>query len=126
MNYENETNFQLNKRLLELVWSGDAITEIYQHKLGKKLKTFSHAMFKTCGSNEEFKVNYCTDWSVTMPLAIEHGVELSPRYNGWWFAGVVESYTCEEDPLSFAGVTICECPLRAIVICLIKKLESKK
>ena len=126
MDYETATNFELNKRLLELTCDpSDGIVGIYQHRLAGKMKAFSHALFKVEGCDDELKINYCTDISVTWPLMIKYGVELSPCYNGLWFAGVVESYTNEEEPLYYNGITIREDPLRAIVICLIKTLESK-
>jgi hypothetical protein len=120
MNYENATNTELNQSLARILYDFD----------GWELSGFGDSFYRF-GANgtamcAQSISDYCADWSATMPLAIEHGVELSPCCNGWWFAGVVESYTREEDPLSFAGVTICKFPLRAIVICLIKKLESKK
>ena len=120
MNYAKARDFELNKRLLELSCPLDStITETYEHRLAGKLKTFSHVMFKVDGCDEEFKINYCTDWNATMPLAIEYGVELSPCFNGWWFAGIVDTYTNEEEVLSYRGITTSESPLRAIVSCLI-------
>jgi hypothetical protein len=128
MNYETATDFELNEKLLMLVAekNGDKIAETRPHRLAEKMKCFSHVVFRLRDCHEELKVNYCTDWNATMPLAIEYGVELSPCFNGWWFAGVVDSYTYEEEVLSYSGITTCENPLRAIVICLIKVLEANK
>lgn len=119
MNYNTATDFELNKRLLELSCPLDTtITEVYEHRLAGKLKTFSHVMFKVDGCDDEFKVNYCTDWNVTMPLAIEYGVSLihddqSGKYGV--VIGLNEQIWVEK----------CK-TLRTIVICLIEVLESQQ
>ncbi|WOQ95744.1 hypothetical protein R4538_07885 [Vibrio cholerae] len=97
-------------------------------KDGKLSKT--GGSFHSCGIDGSASYvqpipKYCTDISATWPLMIEHGIELSPCFNGWWFAGVVDSYTHDEEVLSYSGITTCENPLRAVVACLIKVLESK-
>ena len=129
MNYETATDFELNMRLAKALGF-----DIFNDQCAS-LKSKSSSVLIDChGEQGEVdgsiiicrEVNYCTDWNATMPLAVEHGVELSPCYNGWWFSGVVESYTHEEEVLSYSGITVCEGTLRSIVICLIKVLESKQ
>lgn len=120
MNYETATDRELNGRLLELI-HGEVVNywclsddETYIYDCGPAGDAFHKIDL----------LDYCADISATWPLMIEYGVELSPCFNGWWFAGVVDSYTYEEEVLSYSGITTCENPLRAIVICLIKVLEA--
>ena len=122
MNYETATNNQLEDRLASLV--GFKPTE-FDELACAVVRSLKAEGCVDLYEKETPSPDYCTDISVTWPLMIKHGIELSPCYNGWWLSGVVESYTYEEEPLSYSGVTICEDPLRAIVICLIKVMESK-
>ena len=69
---------------------------------------------------------YCTNWNATMPLAIEHSIELSPCYSGRYYAGIVETYKHEEVSSDYFAQTFDIDPLRAVVICLIKKLERPR
>ena len=64
---------------------------------------------------------YCTDWNATMPLALINGVCIHSLCGGDYKAfEVYEKYNVlESDIADEQGV------LRAIVICLIKVLESK-
>ena len=120
MNYETFSNAELNQSLACLVYELDG------WELSDSGGSFYHCGVDGGSTYAQPVPSYCTDWNATMPLAIEHGVELSPCYNGRWFAGVVESYTHEEEVLSYSGITNCNDPLRAIVICLIKKLDGEK
>lgn len=129
MNYETDTDFKLNMSLAKALGF-----DIFNDQCASLKSKPSSVLIDCHGEQGDVEgsifickeVNYLTDPSVTWPLMIKHGIELSPCYNGLWFAGVVESYTNEEEVLSYSGITVCEDPLRAIVICLIKTLESKK
>lgn len=125
MNYESATDFELNKRLLELTCHpDDTITDIYQHRLAGKLKLFSHAMFKVEGCDDELSVNYCTDWNATMPLAVEHGLDIElPTELLGGIGQITKHIECNTDIM--VEFVIGDNPLRAIVICLIKVLENK-
>lgn len=122
MNYETATSRDLNIKLTSL-----ELKDRYRDAKSIELDDGQNCFWVDRIGFSSFEIKkYCTDISATWPIMIEHGVELSPCYNGWWFAGVVESYTNEEEVLSYSSITVCEDPLRAIVICLIKTLESKK
>lgn len=61
---------------------------------------------------------YCTDWNAVMPVAVEHRVSLIQPDEA------EANWSCC-DVYGFVGAQS-DNPLRAIVICLIKILESKQ
>ncbi|WP_001008621.1 hypothetical protein [Vibrio cholerae] len=119
MNFETATDQELEQALACLVYKCEG------WELSKTGGSFHSCGIDGSASYVQPIPKYCTDISATWPLMIEHGIELSPCFNGWWFAGVVDSYTHDEEVLSYSGITTCENPLRAVVACLIKVLESK-
>ena len=119
MNYETATDFELNRRLLELSCDDDVeIINIRKHNLSGKLTCFSHAVFTAKHDSVTFeeKVNFCTDWNATMPLAVEHKVSIIPSIKEDYYRAI---------PV-IGGAVHSKKPLRAIAICLIKVLESKQ
>ncbi len=121
MDFETATDQELNVKLTEL-----ELTKRYPQAKSIEFDGRQNCFWVNSVGFSSFKVEeYCTDISATWPLMIEHGIELSPCFNGWWFAGVVDSYTHDEEALSYSGITTCENPLRAVVVCLIKTLENK-
>lgn len=125
MNYENATDTELNIRLTSLVY-----------KLDGWECTPMGTIFFHCGVDggqfyEQKVINYCTDWSATMPLAVEYGV--TPLLDDGFGYATTDPYECYEphgasEEGGFFAVKIDHDtpPLRAIVICLIKVLESKQ
>lgn len=120
MNYDTATDFELEVKLHTIVSKRPHVKAPNENQ---------RIYFTSADDGDQVEIvnvpRYCTDWDATMPLAVEYGVELSPCFDGWWFAGVVKSYSYEEEVLDYSGITTCEHPLRAIVICLIKVLEAK-
>ena len=123
MNYEKSTDFQLNVKLAELL--GLDLFECQDPAI--KSKSSSVLICDNSGSSKEF--NYCKYWNTTMPLAIEHGItalscddvyEVSYDYEA-----PTGSYGCGETLSSHINVEKSGV-LRAIVICLINKLEGNQ
>lgn len=115
MNYETASDFELNKRLAELLGfkfrvDGDKLILAIKHQ----------------GSNVisiEGTVDYCTDWNATMPMAVEHGAYYYPSKNGYEGRVVTKQ---DRNGHYYNQKSNEDNPLRAIVICLIKVLESKQ
>ena len=113
MNYETATNIELNFELARKLnlrpyknpeEGGDAV-----------MVTADHGFYKW--------IDYCTDWNATMPLAVEHGVYYYPSKNGYEGRVVTKQ---DRNGHYYNQKSNEDNPLRAIVICLIKVLESKQ
>ena len=125
MNYDKSTNEELNGRLLELLHG-----EQVNHFALSDDKTFVYDCGPTGDSFYRIDLlDYCTDWNATMPLAIEHGVSVlscDGAYEvSYDYYAPVGSFGTEE-LLTWHVEVDKGMVLRAIVICLIKLLESKK
>ncbi|MBY8037769.1 hypothetical protein KW500_18515 [Vibrio fluvialis] len=68
--------------------------------------------------------SYCTDWNATMPLAIEHGLDIELPIARLGGIGQITKYIAGNTDI-MVDFVIGDNPLRAIVICLIKALEAK-
>ncbi|EGR2446758.1 TPA: hypothetical protein ACMDTO_000151 [Vibrio cholerae] len=117
MNYETATDRELNDKLLEMI-HGEVVR--YWHLSDDETYIYD------CGpTGEDFhKIDikdYCTDWNATMPLMIEHGLTLSPVS---WPEECIGQWGCETNDDRDISVFLTD-PLRAVVVCLIKILESK-
>lgn len=109
MNYEKFSDAELNQTLTGILF---------------KLDQWDLADSGRCFFMEDAKgelhiqsvVSYCTDWNATMPLAVEHKVSIIPSIKEDYYRAI---------PV-IGGAVHSKNPLRAIVICLIKVLESKQ
>jgi len=72
---------------------------------------------------ENYK-DYCTDWNATMPLAVDHGLDIELPTEILGGIGQITKYIAGDTDIMVEFV-IGDNPLRAIVICLIKVLENK-
>lgn len=126
MNYENASDTELEDRLADLVGFKPTDMQIAAREFVNALKESEDCMVRTSvrGYKTSTSPNYCTDWNATMPLAVEHRVCLkSPiKANEMWVAIWNE---CGGIWTPNELQTKSKSPLRAIVICLIKVLESK-
>ena len=126
MNYDRATNKELSVRLAELLrldvdWYRTGLFESLTESCRSSGIHIEESEDGCLFIDGEF-VNYCTNWNATMPLADEHEIQTA-SWEGLWMAGYYD--------LSFAAYKPKVCHydgsrLRAIVICLIKKLELEK
>ncbi|EJL6757187.1 hypothetical protein NMS84_001399 [Vibrio cholerae] len=115
MNFETATDLELEQALACLVYKCEG------WKLSK-----TGGSFCSCGiDGSTFYVQpipkYCTDISATWPLMIEHGVSVNALSGGDYKA--FEIY--EKSGLHGNDIADENGLLRAVVVCLIKVLESK-
>lgn len=116
MNHEEMSNFELNKKLADLLG-------IYWHSrpssndLHEWVYSDNYAQCDTRTNPAVDLADYCTDWNATMPLAVEHEITLDKIDGYGW--GASQLYT----DISFSCY---DNPLRAIVICLIKAMENNQ
>lgn len=119
MNYEEATNQELNQRLTRLVFN------LGNWSVGRCGRIFY--MINAGGHHTHSVVKFCTDWGQTMPLAIEHGISVlscGGDYEvSYDYYGPSGAHGCDEELTWHINVKRHEV-LRAIVICLIKKLEQ--
>ena len=124
MNYETATNNQLEDRLAKLI--GFKPTE-FDELACAVVRSLKAEGCVDLDEKETPSPDYCTDWGATMPLAIEHGITLlfcSGSYEvSYDYEAPTGSYGCGEILSSHIDVEKSGV-LRAIVICLINKLES--
>lgn len=122
MNYEALSDTELNQSLACLVYDLDG------WELSDSGGSFYHCGVEGEATYVQPVPVYCTDWGETMPLAIEHGIttlSCGDSYEvSYDYEAPTGSYGCGEILSSHidaekSGV------LRAIVICLINKLESE-
>ncbi|ENI4487183.1 hypothetical protein ABXZ88_003054 [Vibrio fluvialis] len=115
MNYETATNIELNFELARKLnlrpyknpeEGDDAVRVEFRNKAGFKW------------------IDFCTDWNATMPLAVEHGLDIELPIACLGGIGQITKYI-EGDTDIMVEFVIGDNPLRAIVICLIKVLEAK-
>lgn len=109
MNYETASVDVFNKRLANLLgvnWSASAQDGLIV-------------------PGQSSSVNYCENWGDIMPLFVKYGISIETadatpcgKVSAW------EAYCLMVDDWCFHRV-VDKCPLRAIVICLIKVLEAK-
>lgn len=120
MNHETATNEELELKLAKL-------TTIEESGEYKQLK--HNGLW--IGSDYP---KYCTDWNVTMPLAVDYEISLLKANDGYTslykWDWIDSHWSDDMDDLAVDGDEFIfhadKDPLRAIVICLIKVLESKK
>lgn len=115
MNYEKFSDAELNQTLTGILF---------------KLDQWDLADSGRCFFMEDAKgelhiqpvVSYCTDWTATMPLSIEHKVNIQWALNDNFMVSCRNVYGRSAPTQGDLSTN----PLRAIVICLIKVLESKQ
>lgn len=118
MNYETATDLELEIKLAEIV-----LKSRYKKAKSIEFDGSHHCFWVDNVGFSSFKIDeYCTDISATWPLMIEHNLTLSPCS---WPEDSIGQWGCETNDDRDISV-FCENPLRAIVICLIKVLESKQ
>lgn len=111
MNHYAATNEVLNNKLAELT----IVEENGEHK---------HLLHSGLWIGSDCP-NYCSDWNATMPIAVDQGLDIELPTE--WLGNIgtitknVEFGTDIQVDFSHK-----ESSLRAIVICLIKVLESEK
>lgn len=113
MNHETATDFELNKRLAELMaWRYESGIKSVEYDEQQKCFWVENVGFQSFGIE-----NYCTNWSDIMPIVVELKIKLDPRRSlpklGWMASLDDQNYTVGKSPQ------------RALVICCIKVLESK-
>ncbi len=140
MNYQTATNFELNKRLAELI--GMQIADVFDSPFNYATSQKDAITRKTeyesrCPNTVWARKNgepweqfvFTHDWCQTMPLAVKFGVTPILE-DGYYFATndpyeVYQPHGKNESDGFFQVSMDEETPLRAIVICLIKILEAK-
>lgn len=127
MNYETATNYQLNTRLADLIGmrvatADDAPFNYHANDITpeERFSAYRERYPDTvwCLKDGEPWEQYVftSDWNATMPLAVDNEITLDKIDGYGWTASRIYTditHSCHSDPL------------RAIVICLIKALESK-
>ncbi|HDZ9140643.1 TPA: hypothetical protein RUY86_002399 [Vibrio cholerae] len=113
MDFETATDQELNVKLTEL-----ELTKRYPQAKSIEFDGRQNCFWVNSVGFSSFKVEeYCTDISATWPLMIEHRVSLIQPDSA------EANWSCC-DMYGFDGAQS-EQPLRAVVVCLIKVLESK-
>lgn len=118
MNYESATDKELEIRLTSLIYNLDG------WEISPMGTMFFHCGIDGSGFYEQSVINYCTDWNATMPLAVEHGLDIELPTEWLGNHGTITK-NIEFGTDIYVDFTSDDSPLRAIVICLIKVLESK-
>ena len=127
MNYETATDFELNKRLAELLaLSFDVNEDCRLGGLGaiSKVMLIVPTIDSRFSTHDYVDFNPCNNWNDIMPIAVELGVTLIPDNCLSHFA----YYKLELDVDGYSS-ELCEydsSPQRALVICCIKVLEAQK
>ncbi|HDZ3739190.1 TPA: hypothetical protein RSW73_000297 [Vibrio cholerae] len=115
MDFETATDLELEQALACLVYKCDG------WELSKTGGSFHSCGIDGSASYVQPIPKYCTDISATWPLMIEHGLTLSPVS---WPEECIGQWACETNDDRDISVFLTD-PLRAVVVCLIKVLESK-
>ncbi|MCO7065255.1 hypothetical protein L4F39_00755 [Vibrio paracholerae] len=117
MDFETATDQELNVKLTEL-----ELTKRYPQAKSIEFDGRQNCFWVNSVGFSSFKVEeYCTDISATWPLMIEHGVSVNALSGGDYKA--FEIY--EKSGLHGNDIADENGLLRAVVVCLIKVLESK-
>lgn len=122
MNYETATDFELNKRLAELMALSFDVHEGCQlGGLGaiSKVMLIVPTVDSRFSTHDYVDFNPCNNWNDIMPIAVELGVYYTPTGD---FTAVQKM----GDDYSYFGYTQASTPQRALVICCIKVLEDRK
>ncbi|HAS3166437.1 TPA: hypothetical protein I6Z04_000152 [Vibrio cholerae] len=123
MDFEKATDFELETRLTILITGEHPVDKAPSERLRCYIANdFDNQYFPPEEARKYVDVpRYCTDISATWPLMIEHGVSVNALSGGDYKAfeiyeksGVHGNDIADENGL-----------LRAVVVCLIKVLESK-
>ena len=127
MNYETATDFQLEDRLADLVGYEPSDIEKMVGSMVSAMQQDEDPLVKRSvfGMKSSSSPNYCTDWNATMPLAVEHGLDIELPIACLGGIGQITKYIAGDTDI-MVDFVIGYNPLRAIVICLIKVLESKQ
>ncbi|MEG9360929.1 hypothetical protein [Vibrio cholerae] len=115
MDFEKATDLDLEQALACLVYKCEG------WELSKTGGSFYSCGIDGSASYVQPIPKYCTDISATWPLMIEHGLTLSPVS---WPEECIGQWACETNDDRDISVFLTD-PLRAVVVCLIKVLESK-
>lgn len=70
---------------------------------------------------------FTTDWNATMPIAIQHGLDIELPDSNLGDTGTITKYKPNDTDVQVDFGPFCECkdPLRAVVICLIKFMDGE-
>lgn len=103
------------------------LEEMENYELNRKLYTLATGL--SVDTYSIARIDYCIDWNATMPLAIEHGISICIYFDvcevSYEHSCSIGSFGTNENAIYHIETTK-ENALKAVVFCLIKKLESKK
>lgn len=125
MNYETATNDEIEIKLAELAGFKPSDVETYVSDIISEMANSQDPIVRQSvfGMKRSPHPSYCTDWNATMPLAVKYSVGVSKQSNELWMAS---NFDLSNPAYGIHTFHYDNNPLRAIVICLIKVLESKQ
>lgn len=104
MSWDEASDFEVNKRLAELLWL--EVSPVSNESYGLAVYPY----------NNEPNANYCQNWQDIGPIIYQYGISLNFHGCDYWTASTVNNVVVVTDMS----------PQRAAAICAIKLLESEK
>jgi hypothetical protein len=125
MNYEEMSDFEINKRVALIVYSDLKIESIIQRE--HKLKSINRqALIKYSDSCVRERFDPCNDPSDAWPIIVENRISIENDWNRIeiWMARI---YRCNHQGFPvYDNHSESENPLRAAMICFLKMKDAEK